>query len=435
MSQIQSSAKNLNLRAQVVKTLLAVQNGQSLASVLNQHINIVSERDRGLYHELTLGCLRQWHGLKAITLPLLTKPLDNQALESCLYLGLYQILCTRIPAHAAISETVTAAKQLGFEPLSGLVNAVLRRVSRETEEFDLALNQAHGLPSWLFKRLKKDWPEQLAELSHELKQIAPLTLRVNVNQVSRDEYLEILEEEGYEARACTLSEVGIVLEQNVHIPNLPGYEAGGFSVQDEHAQLCATLVPDLEGKVVVDACAAPGGKTAHILEKYSPKKLYAIDQDAKRLVRVAENLERLLLTEYAEVEIIAADAINWTAPEPVDCIVLDAPCSAIGVIRRHPDIRLLRHSTDIPQTVALQKQILENMWQQLKVGGTLLYITCSILKAENEQQMVEFFAQHSDAKEIKIEADWGIEQIHGRQLLPTADQGDGFFYCHIEKTA
>ena len=435
MSQIQSSAKNLNLRAQVVKTLLAVQNGQSLASVLNQHINIVSERDRGLYHELTLGCLRQWHGLKAITLPLLTKPLDNQALESCLYLGLYQILCTRIPAHAAISETVTAAKQLGFEPLSGLVNAVLRRVSRETEEFDLALNQAHGLPSWLLKRLKKDWPEQLAELSHELKQIAPLTLRVNVNQVSRDEYLEILEEEGYEARACSLSEVGIVLEQNVHIPNLPGYEAGGFSVQDEHAQLCATLVPDLEGKVVVDACAAPGGKTAHILEKYSPKKLYAIDQDAKRLVRVAENLERLLLTEYAEVEIIAADAINWTAPEPVDCIVLDAPCSAIGVIRRHPDIRLLRHSTDIPQTVALQKQILENMWQQLKVGGTLLYITCSILKAENEQQMVEFFAQHSDAKEIKIEADWGIEQIHGRQLLPTADQGDGFFYCRIEKTA
>lgn len=435
MSQIQSSAKNLNLRAQVVKTLLAVQNGQSLASVLNQHINIVSERDRGLYHELTLGCLRQWHGLKAITLPLLTKPLDNQALESCLYLGLYQILCTRIPAHAAISETVTAAKQLGFEPLSGLVNAVLRRVSRETEEFDLALNQAHGLPSWLFKRLKKDWPEQLAELSHELKQIAPLTLRVNVNQVSRDEYLEILEEEGYEARACTLSEVGIVLEQNVHIPNLPGYEAGGFSVQDEHAQLCATLVPDLEGKVVVDACAAPGGKTAHILEKYSPKKLYAIDQDAKRLVRVAENLERLLLTEYAEVEIIAADAINWTAPEPVDCIVLDAPCSAIGVIRRHPDIRLLRHSTDIPQTVALQKQILENMWQQLKVGGTLLYITCSILKAENEQQMVEFFSKHTDAKEIKIQADWGIEQIHGRQLLPQAGRGDGFFYCRIEKMA
>lgn len=432
MSQ-NTSTKNFNLRAQVVKTLLAVQNGQSLASVLNQHINIVSERDRGLYHELTLGCLRQWHALKAITLPLLTKPLENEAVESCLYLGLYQILCTRVPAHAAISETVTAAKQLGYEPLSGLVNAILRRVSRETEEFNVALNQAHGLPSWLFKRLKKDWGEQLPEISYELKQIAPLTLRVNVNQVSRAEYLEILEEEGFEARACEISEVGIVLEQNVHIPNLPGFEEGGFSVQDEHAQLCATLLPNLEGKIVVDACAAPGGKTAHILEKYSPKKLYAIDQDAKRLVRVAENLERLALNEYADVEILKADASTWTAPEPIDCIVLDAPCSAIGVIRRHPDIRLLRHSTDIPKTVALQKEILNNMWQQLKEGGTMLYITCSILKAENEQQMVDFFANHADASEVKIDAEWGIEQIHGRQLLPENDRGDGFYYCRIQK--
>ena len=435
MSQIQSSTKNLNLRAQVVKTLLAVQNGQSLASVLNQHINIVSERDRGLYHELTLGCLRQWHALKAITLPLLTKPLENQAVESCLYLGLYQILCTRIPAHAAISETVTAAKQLGYEPLSGLVNAILRRVSRETEDFNEGLQQAHGLPSWLFKRLKKDWGEKLPEISHNLKQIAPLTLRVNINQVSRDEYLEILEEEGFEARACELSDVGIVLEQNVHIPNLPGYEEGGFSVQDEHAQLSATLLPNLEGKIVVDACAAPGGKTAHILEKYSPEKLFAIDQDEKRLVRVAENLERLGLNEYADVEILAADASQWTAPTEVDCIVLDAPCSAIGVLRRHPDIRLLRQSGDIAKTVELQKAILKNMWQQLKVGGTLLYITCSILKAENEQQMVEFFANHADAQEIKIEADWGVEQIHGRQLFPKVGYGDGFFYCRIQKTA
>lgn len=435
MSQIQSGTKNLNLRAQVVKTLLAVQNGQSLASVLNQHINIVSERDRGLYHELTLGCLRQWHALKAITLPLLTKPLDNQTVESCLYLGLYQILCTRVPAHAAISETVTAAKQLGFEPLSGLVNAILRRVSRETEEFSEGLAQAHGLPSWLFKRLKKDWGDQLPEISHHLKQIAPLTLRVNSCQVSRDEYLEILEEDGYEAHACVLSKDGIVLDQNVHIPNLPGFEEGGFSVQDEHAQLCITLLPDLEDQVVVDACAAPGGKTAHILEKYTPKKLFALDQDQKRLVRVAENLERLALNGYADVEILATDASTWTAPEPVDCIVLDAPCSAIGVLRRHPDIRLLRQSSDIDKTVKLQKDILNNMWQQLKVGGTLLYITCSILKAENEQQMQNFFAEHADAVESKIDAEWGVEQIHGRQLFPENDRGDGFYYCRIQKVA
>ena len=159
----------------------------------------------------------------------------------------------------------------------------------------------------------------------------------------------------------------------------------------------------------------------------------ALDQDPKRLLRVTENLERLQLTDTQQVEILAADATRWTATEPVDCIVLDAPCSAIGVMRRHPDIRLLRQSADIQQTVELQQQILEQMWSQLKVGGTLLYITCSILKAENEQQMQQFFAQHADAKEIKIATDYGVEQQYGRQLLPEAGRGDGFYYCRIEK--
>ena len=429
-----ASGKTLNLRAQVVKTLLAVQNGQSLASVLNQHMNIVSDKDRALYHELVLGCLRQWHALKQVTLPLLTVPLENPVVETCLYVGLYQLLCTRVAAHAAISETVEASKQLGMESLSGVVNAILRRATRETEQFYDVLENASNLPSWLAKRLKKDWDEQFAELSYELKQVAPLTLRVNTRQVSREEYLDILEDEGIDAHRCELSDVGIVLDESIHVPSLPGFEAGGFSVQDEHAQLCASLVPNLDGKFVIDACAAPGGKTAHLLEKYQPKKLIALDQDEKRLKRVSENLERLIL-DGKHVEIITADAGKWTAPELADCIVLDAPCSAIGVIRRHPDIRLLRQSGDITKTVELQKQILENMWQQLKVGGTLLYITCSILKAENEQQMVDFFAHHADAQEQKIDANWGIEQIHGRQLLPKVGHGDGFFYCRIQKIA
>jgi 16S rRNA (cytosine967-C5)-methyltransferase len=429
-----ASGKNLNLRAQVVKTLLAVQNGQSLQSVLAQHMNIVSDKDRALYHELVLGCLRQWHSLKQLTLPLLSKPLENQVVETCLYLGLYQLLCTRVAAHAAISETVEAAKQLGMESLSGVVNAILRRATRESEQFYDVLEQAPGLPSWLSKRLKKDWGEQLAEISYELKQLAPLTLRVNTRQVSRDEYLDILEDEGIEAHRCEISDVGIVMDESLHIPSLPGFEAGGFSVQDEHAQLCATLLPNLDGKFVIDACAAPGGKTAHILETFDVKKLIALDQDEKRLKRLSENLERLVLAGE-HVEVVTADAIQWQAPELADCIVLDAPCTAVGVIRRHPDIRLLRQSTDIKQTVELQKQILENMWQQLKVGGTLLYITCSILKAENEQQMVDFFATHANAEEVKIAADWGVEQIHGRQLFPQTGRGDGFFYCVIQKTA
>lgn len=435
MSHTESGNSHLNLRAQVIRTLLAVQQGQSLASILPVHLSKVAERDRALFHELVLGTLRQWYALKSITLPLLVKPLNNETVETCLYVGLYQVLCTRVASHAAISETVTAAKQLGYQALSGVVNAILRRVSRETSEFQTALAQAHGLPSWLYKRLKKDWPEQLEQLTQTLKQTAPLTLRVNTRQISRDDYLEILQEQEIAAEACTVSAVGIVMLQNVHIPDLPGFDEGIFSVQDEHAQLCAMLLPNLDGKVVVDACAAPGGKTAHLLEKFQPKKLIALDQDAKRLLRVSENLERLQLNQEAQVEILAADATTWNASEAVDCIVLDAPCSAIGVLRRHPDIRLLRQSGDIQQTVALQQQILQQMWQQLKVGGTLLYITCSVLKAENEQQMQQFFAEHQNAKEVKIDANWGITQLYGRQLLPQEGRGDGFYYCRIEKTA
>lgn len=433
MNQHLLGQSHLNLRAQVIRTLLAVQQGQSLASILPLHLTKVAERDRALYHELVLGTLRQWYGLKSITLPLLVKPLNNETVETCLYVGLYQILCTRIADHAAISETVTATKQLGFQALSGVVNAILRRVSRETSVFEQALQTAHGLPSWLFKRLKKDWPEQLEQLTQDLKQTAPLTLRVNQRKISREAYLNKLLGDGIQARPGERSDVAIILEQAVQIPELPGFDAGWFSVQDEHAQLCAQLLPDLNGKVVIDACAAPGGKTAHILEKFSPTTLVALDQDPKRLLRVTENLERLQLTDTHQVEILAADATRWTATEPVDCIVLDAPCSAIGVMRRHPDIRLLRQSADIQQTVELQQQILEQMWSQLKVGGTLLYITCSILKAENEQQMQQFFAQHADAREIKIATDYGVEQQYGRQLLPEAGRGDGFYYCRIEK--
>ncbi|MFT4020879.1 MAG: 16S rRNA (cytosine(967)-C(5))-methyltransferase RsmB [Acinetobacter sp.] len=432
--QQRSSQHRLNLRAQVVQTLIKVQQGQSLASILHLQLNQIQERDRALFHELVLGTLRQWFALKAISLPLLSKPLNNDVVETCLNVGLYQILCTRIAPHASISETVDATKQLGFPALSGIVNAILRKATRELEDFQQHLTQAHGLPSWLYKRLKKDWPEHVQPLCQTLKQTAPLTLRVNHRHIGRDAYLQRLHAANIQARHCEISDVGIILEQTVQITALPKFQEGWFSIQDEHAQLCASLVPNLNEKVAIDACAAPGGKTAHLLEKYKPSHLYAIDQDPKRLVRITENLQRLDLSQD-HVDILAANAILWQAPEPVDCIVLDAPCSATGVLRRHPDIRLLRQSTDIVQTIELQKQILQNMWEQLKVGGTLIYITCSILKAENEQQMIDFFAHHPDAQEDKISASWGIEQVHGRQLLPQNQSGDGFYYCRIKKVA
>lgn len=432
MTQVNTTSR-LNLRAQLIRLLVAIQQGQSLSQLQHKVFENIPEKDRALFNELSLGILRQWFSLKQITLPLLQKPVNDLHIEAALYLGLYQLLFSRIADHAAISETVTAVKQLGFESASGLVNAILRRATRERETLQQQLDNTHGLPSWLYKRLKKDWPEQIGDLTQQLKHSAPLTLRINHQHIRRDAYLNQLNTAAIEAHACHYSDTGITLDQSVSISKLAGYEQGWFSVQDEHAQLCASILPDLDHQLVIDACAAPGGKTAHILEKYHPSQLIALDLDAKRLMRVEENLHRLQLLND-NIQIVCADANIWQADQNADCIILDAPCSATGVLRRHPDIRLLRQSTDIAQTIALQKTILENMWQQLKIGGHLLYITCSILKAENEQQMQQFFATHTDAQEVPLNVDWGIVQTHGRQLLPKQGQGDGFYYCLIRKT-
>lgn len=428
---------SLNLRAKIVQTLVAVQQGQSLAQILNQHLEHIAVKDKALFHEILFGTLRQWFSLKALALPLLKKELNNPTVEACLYVGLYQILCTRIAPHASISETVDATKQLGFDGLSGVVNAILRKATREPEQFQQILAQSHGLPSWLFKRLKKDWgdnPEFLQDLYVQLKQVAPLTLRVNQRYVSRETYCSQLKEANIAYQLADYSPSAVHILQNVHIPDLVGFDAGEFMVQDEHAQLCAELCQHihqhLNDKIVIDACAAPGGKTTHLLEKFNIKQLIALDNDTKRLERVQENIQRLKLPS---VELVTADATIYKAEQRADFILLDAPCTATGVMRRHPDIRLLRKSEDVQQTVKLQKDILENMWQQLNVGGYLLYITCSILKAENEQQIIAFFARHQNAKHHKIEADWGIEQQYGRQLFPKTGGGDGFYYCLIEK--
>lgn len=428
------SQQRLNLRAQLISLLVSVQNGQSLAQIQAQYLARVAIQDKPLFHELSLGVLRHWFALKQVSLPLLQKPLTDPTVATALYLGIYQILSTRIADHAAISETVTAVKQLGFESATGLVNAVLRRVTREREPLRVALAEAHGLPSWLYKRLKKDWPAQLPMLCQQLKNTAPLCLRVNQRLIGRDAYLAKLAQHNIAASPSLLSAAGIILQQSAVVPELPGYAQGWFSVQDEHAQLAASLLPDLNAKRVLDACAAPGGKSAHILEQYRPQQLIALDCDAQRLLRLDENLQRLQLHSDA-LQVVTADASTWQPSEALDFILLDAPCSAIGVMRRHPDIRLLRQSTDIAATVALQQQILQHMWQQLKVGGQLLYITCSILKAENEAQMQQFFASQDNAQEIKLAVSWGLEQQYGRQLLPEAGQGDGFYYCLISKVA
>ena len=424
----------LNLRAQVILLLQQVVHGQSLSQTLGKALDRVNERDKGLFNELVMGTLRHWYALDAQIQPMLGKPLTDARVHVALLLGLYQLLQTRIPPHAAISETVEAIRQLGLDKASGLVNALLRRTTREFDAVNAAFNSHHGLPAWLYGKLKKDWPEQVAQIASSLREAAPLTLRVNSRQRTRDGYLQGLQQAGVEAVAGTVSPDAVRLLQPVQIPSLLGYEDGWFSVQDEHAQLCGGLLGNLDGKLVLDACAAPGGKTAHILEKSQPELLVALDSDEKRLQRVHENLTRLKLNG-PNVQVTAADASSWNCEQQFDAILLDAPCTATGVIRRHPDIRLLRKPEDVAQTVALQASLLDHLWQQLKPGGVLLYVTCSILKAENQQQIQAFLQRTADAALQDVQIPGAIAQTAGYQLLPQAGQGDGFYFALLSKGA
>lgn len=422
----------LNLRAQVILLLQQVLQGQSLSQTLGAALGRVHERDKALFNELVMGTLRHWYALDAQIQPMLSKPLSDERVHAALLLGLYQLLQTRIPPHAAISETVEAIRQLGLDKASGLVNALLRRTTREFDTVSVAFNAHHALPGWLYNQLKKDWPEQLDQIALSLRETAPLTLRVNTRQRSRDAYLQGLQQAGVEAVAGNVSPDAVQVLQSVQVPNLLGYEQGWFSVQDEHAQLCTGLLGSVDGKRVLDACAAPGGKTTHILEKNKPELLVALDHDAQRLQRVNENLQRLQLTG-PNVQVVAADASVWTSGQSFDAILLDAPCTATGVIRRHPDIRLLRQPADVAQTAELQARLLDNLWPQLKPGGVLLYVTCSILKAENEQQIQAFLQRTTDAKLLDLQIEGAIAQAAGYQLLPQAGGGDGFYFSLIIK--
>lgn len=429
----------LNLRALAAQALTPIIEQQSsLSRSLPPIQERCPERDRALLQNLVYGTAREWLYFQAITKPLVNKPIKDTAVLALLALGIYQLLRTRIPAHAAIAETVEAARQLGFGHTTGLLNALLRRFQRESEVLcQNAAKYQHAHPDWLAKQLQKDWHEHAYPMMEANNQPAALTLRVNSRQVSREQYLALLAAENIEATPCLYAPEGLRLAQLCDVTQLPLYSEGGFSVQDESAQLAAHVLKPAAASVILDACAAPGGKTAHLLELVDSQKLVAIDSDRQRVKRIDENLARLRLN-FAHVQVLTADAAHpeqWTNGQQFDAILLDAPCTATGVIRRHPDIKLLRKASDVAQTVALQAQILAALWPTLKVGGRLLYATCSVLKAENELQIGSFVHHTANAKEIAIVADWGLERPHGRQLFPSINGGDGFYYALLEKTA
>ena len=432
----------MNPRLAAARALASVLAGKaSLGSSLPPLLDRVDARDRGLAQDLAFGTARWQPRLALIAEKLLQKPFKaaDHDVEALLLVGLYQLFYTRIPAHAAIGETVACVDKLKKTSLKGLLNAVLRNAQRDGEaicaslDSDPVLHTAH--PRWLQKALKANWPEHWQAICAANNAHPPLILRINRRLRSRDAYLTELAAAGIAASPCTYSCDGILLAQACDVTSLPGFAAGHVSVQDEAAQLAADLLQLAPGQRVLDACCAPGGKTCHLLEA-EPKLAHVlgVDLEAKRLVRVRENLARLGL----EAELIAADGrdlASWWDGQPFQRILLDAPCSATGVIRRHPDIKLTRQASDITALATLQGELLDALWTTLEVGGILLYATCSVLPEENSDNIGAFLARTPGARELDIEGTFGLKQAHGRQLLPQVDGHDGFYYAKLIKIA
>ncbi|MDE2459923.1 MAG: 16S rRNA (cytosine(967)-C(5))-methyltransferase RsmB, partial [Gammaproteobacteria bacterium] len=339
--------------------------------------------------------------------------------------------------HAAVKETVEACRQLSKPWAVQLTNAVLRRFQREQMQLlaDLPQHQEarYAHPHWLLERVRHDWPEHWQEILEAGNQRPPLSLRVNRRRCTRAGLLAELEAAGIAARRCEYSADGVIALEPFDVRTQPGFSAGHFSVQDEAAQLAAELLDVRAGMRVLDACAAPGGKTCHLLERCPDAQVLALDHDAARAERIHENLQRLGLS--AEVRVAdAGQPQGWWGGRPFARILLDAPCSATGVIRRHPDIKAHRRAAEVQAAAVVQARLLAALWPLLAPGGKLLYVTCSLLFEENAGQMDAFLAGRADARALPITAAWGIESPPGRQTLPGQSQMDGFYYACLQKT-
>jgi len=403
---------------------------------------VVAPRDIGLLYEISFGVMRHYYQLYHLARLLLSKnlkPRDKDILALIL-VGLYQLIYMRIPNHAALNETVSGTKSLSKPWARGLVNALLRRYLRESEDLLLKVKSkpdvASEMPEWLAQRLQKAWPEDWLQIKQASQSHPPMSLRVNRAQQDRDAYFALLEEEEITAEKIDATPAGLQLDEPVNVDKLPGFEQGKVSVQDAAAQLACELLAPAEGDRVLDACAAPGGKTAALLEYAATHKRHcevlAWDNSEQRLERLSDGLARLgHQAAVACVDVSDAKAVGEQGE--FERILLDAPCSATGVIRRHPDIKLLRRETDIVSLVKTQSAMLDALWPTLKPGGYLLYATCSILPDENTLQIQAFLARQPDAREVTIKANWGIAQAAGRQILPGQQGMDGFYYALLEK--
>jgi len=390
-----------------------------------------------LSKEICFGVCRHYFRLSALADALLNKRPKTIDIWASLLIGLYQLHFLRIPDYAVVKETVALLDQIKKPWAKGLVNAILRTYCREQETLVASLGNnpafVYGHPEWFIKRLQKDWPTSWEAILLANDKHPPMSLRVNARHTTVANYLARLEEVNIQGSPLLHGLSGIVLTHPCDVHELPGFSNGDVSVQDEAAQLAASLL-DLKPELrVLDACSAPGGKTCHILEKEPLlTRCVSFDIDIKRLARVKENLKRL----HLEATVLAGDGLHpetWWDGVLFDRILLDAPCSATGVVRRHPDIKLLREEADIASVTQLQHGLIRALWPLLAPGGRMVYATCSVMPEENEAQISSFIAEHSDCNFLNSTQPWGQSTGHGWQILPGDNNMDGFFYSILIK--
>lgn len=427
-------------RQAAVRTLCRVlMRGRALPDALAPSLaELQDSRDRALCQELCYGVLR-WHSrLEALVLGLLEQRPRRRDCDLALLLeiGLYQLLYTGVPPHAAVSATVDTTRELGKSWAARWINAVLRRFQRERDDrlkaVDVNCATRHAMPAWLLQWLCTDWPEQWESLVQASNARAPLTVRVNRRRSSREAWLARLAAVPFAGASVVELAQAVTLSQPLPVDALPGFADGEVSVQDGAAQFAASVLALHPGQRVLDACAAPGGKTAHILEQ-AEVTLTALDIDAQRLARIAENLLRLGL----RAKLLVGDAANpesWWDGRAFDRILVDAPCSGTGVIRRHPDIKWLRRPDDLPALTATQQNLLRHLWPLLTSGGRLVYSTCSVLRAENDAVIESFLREHPDAAVRAPDIPLGCALQFGHQILPGERDMDGFYYACLEKS-
>jgi 16S rRNA (cytosine967-C5)-methyltransferase len=422
----------------MLESVLDHGNGAAQAEPDNVHED---SRDRAFARHLVYGVLRWMTALEWLADQLLKKPLrqKDRDIHRLILIGLFQLWKGDAAAHAAIHESAECARKAGKPWAVAVINAVLRRFQREQADWIARLSQrderlAH--PAWMLAEFKADWPQDWEQIAEANNRPGGLWVRLN-RHFDAQETIQKLEAGGFQVERHPLISSAVKIAPAAAVNALPGFEQGRFSVQDPAAQLATELLQLEDGQRVLDACSAPGGKTCHILESVQQVNLTALDQSPARLQRVRENVDRLGFGDSDRLKLLAANAAQpekWWDGKPFDRILLDAPCTATGVIRRHPEIKWLRNPSQVGEAVKSQSLLLQQLWPLLNPGGILLYATCSVFKAENSKQIQQFVELHSDAERVETNATWGKNLDYGQQILPGAEDMDGFFYASLLKS-